>query len=120
RRQIGALEALGRMAVHRPAADRDRVGETALHQVLLLENVISHQSTAAAFAGHHPDPVHCPVAAVRKIAAVLDVIPYAHHDGEQLEPYALVIGDHVVVSAPLDPPVAVLPTGDRAMTQLLL
>ena len=36
-------------------------GKLALHQVLLREHVIAQQPAAAAFAGHHPHPVHRPV-----------------------------------------------------------
>ena len=108
------------MAVHGPAADRHRVRKTALHQVLLLEQVISQQAAAAALAGHHPHPVHRPMLAVGELAAVLDVVPHAHHDGQQLEANALVVGDDFVIAAPLDPPVAVLPARDRPVLQLLL
>ena len=90
-------------------------GKLALHQVLLRQDVVAEQAAAAAFAGHHADPVHPPVAAVRKIAAVLDVVPHAHHDREQLEADPLVVRDNVLVAAPFDPPVAVFPARDLAV-----
>ena len=108
------------MPVHRPAADGHRVGEAALHQVLLPEQIVAHHSPAAAPAGHHPHPVHGPMPAVRELARVLDVIPNPHHDGQQLEADALVIADHLAIAAPFDPPVAVLPTRHRAVPQLFL
>src|ERR1035438_4039157 len=107
------------MAVHGPPADRHRVRKTALHQILLLQQVVPYQAAAAAPARHHPHPVHRPVLAVGELAAVLDVIPHSHHDGHELETNAFVVGDDIAVAAPLDPPVAVLPTRDRPVPQLL-
>ena len=119
-RQIGTVETFGRMRIHGPSADRHGIGEVALHQVLLRQHMIAQQSAAAAFAGHHADPIHRPVAAVGEIAAVLDVVPDAHHDGEQFEPDAFVVVDDVLVAAPFDPPIAVFPGVDLAMINCCL
>ena len=119
-RQVRPVETLGRMRVHGPSANGYGILETSAHQVLLRQNVIARQPAAAAPPGHHPDPVHGPVFAIGAIAAVLDVVPHAEHDGEQLEADPLVVSDNVMVSAPFNPPVAVLPGIDGTAEQLLL
>src|SRR2546430_17486053 len=99
-RQVRLVEAAWGMVVHGPAADRDGILKPPAHQILLSQNVVAHQSAAAAFAGHHPDPLHRPIAAVRKVAAVLDVVPNAHYDGEQLKADTLTIVNDVLIAAP--------------------
>ena len=91
------------MVVHGPAADGHRVVEVALQQIVLREDVIAQHPPAPAPPRHHADPVQREIGAAGKLAAVLDVVPHAHHDGEQLEADALVVADGIDVAAPLDP-----------------
>ena len=114
------IETGRRMIVHRPAADRHGIVKRAVaaHQIVLGQDMIAHNPPAPAFARDHPDPIHAPVGAGRLVAGVLDVIPHAHHDGEQFVPDAFVVADGVDLPAPLDPPVAVLPRVDRAKLEL--
>src|SRR5581483_11541026 len=104
-----AIEPAWRMIVHGPAAVSHGVIEIARGEIVLRENVIPDNTAAASFARHHPHPIQSEIGGIRIVAAVLDVVPDAHHNREQFETNTLVLADDVAITAPFDPPVTVLP-----------
>jgi hypothetical protein len=109
-RLVPGVEAAGRVLVEAPAANAHAVVPPlpAALEVRLGLDVRAGQAAALALTGDHAHGLERPVLAVRALAGVLDPVPNAHHDPQQLEAQLLVLADHVEGAAQLDPPVAVL------------
>ena len=92
------------MIVHRPAAEGDQVLKLTLClNVMLGQHVVADVAAALTLAGQEADPFQLPILCVM-VAVVLDVIPDAEGDLEQIVADLLGIVDAVAVAAQLDPP----------------
>ena len=103
-------EALRVVVVDLPAAVGDDVREVAagLH-LALREHVVAEVASALALAGERADPLESEVAVLLPLLAlVLDPVPHAVGDREELVAVPLRVADRVVRAADLDPPVVVV------------
>lgn len=102
----------GGVTVHVPAAIGHRAGPSeAARHVALGQRLLPHQPARAAPSGIEAQPFQLQILRVIA-AAVFDVVPDAQGDRAQLQPDALVLGDHIQLAAVLKPPaVAALHVG---------
>src|SRR5688572_7078444 len=99
-----------RMRVDEPTAVGNRiVKRRRVQNVALRHHVLADKPAALAFSGQEAEPLERPVIGA-VAAAILDVVPNAQHDREQLVSDLLVRLDRIEVSAPLDPPITVFET----------
>ena len=99
------VETLRKVVVHGPAAVGDDVREipTFRLDVQLGEEVVAHEAAALPFAGKEADPVQDPVVRAM-VAPVLDVVPDAESDLEELVAELLLVVDGVIHAADFEPP----------------
>ena len=121
RRLLGGVHAHGRMGVHEPAAVGDRVVEAVRPEdVVLGQAVGTVEAPRLTFARDGADPFQTPVGGLGKFAGVLDVIPHAERDAQELVADLGVVLEGVELPAPLKPPVAVFKALDRTQLEILL
>ena len=97
-------ESVRMMVVQRPAAVADRVREpAAVHDVVLVEQMVADKAAAFAFARQGPDPVELEIAAA-SVGMVFHISPDAVGDPFQFPRDVTGVSQRVEIAAIFDPP----------------
>ena len=101
---VWIVKALGKMIVHRPSRIGDKVLKAAFRlHIVLGDGVFAHVATTFTLAGQKADPLQLPVVGT-VVAVVLDMIPYAVGDLDQLLAAGVGIVNAIPHASNLDPP----------------